>query len=231
MNQDLRNAAAVLAEAALEIFAGSYKNVDRIFKLTDETRHAPEIASLAEAFGRMAVKVEAREYALEQTINELQEKNTTIENLNRVNSQLTYIFLGIVFVLTFYTFALGLLQSDIVSSLAIGEQVRSWTSRVMEVLSLLMIIWLILKTGLPLSEFGVTLKNWRSILNRNFRKLKESRKLNIIHMKIWIMMIRVLMNYVKKSLIVFTVKNMILILQMRLKIMTLKICPNVSVNA
>ena len=89
MTQDNITAFTVLTEHTHEIIAGSYKNVDRIFRLTDGKTNSPEIAELAEAFGMMSVKVEAREYALEHTIEELREKQTCLDNLNRIRTQLT----------------------------------------------------------------------------------------------------------------------------------------------
>jgi len=70
----------LLTDQANEIVAGSYSNADKLFSLTDPTRNDPDVANLAEAFGMMTVKVEAREFALHQTIEELKKKNHQIED-------------------------------------------------------------------------------------------------------------------------------------------------------
>ena len=61
-NNNLAAAVSVLIEHAREIITGSFKNVDRIFRLTDKETYSPEIAELAETFAMMSVKVEAREW-------------------------------------------------------------------------------------------------------------------------------------------------------------------------
>jgi len=42
MNEDLKTTVVTLTEYAKEIIAGSYKNVDRIFCLTNINRTSPE---------------------------------------------------------------------------------------------------------------------------------------------------------------------------------------------
>jgi len=56
-----------------EIVAGTTGNKDRFFELTREGSHPPIISGLAESFGMMLVKVETREFQLEQKIEELKE--------------------------------------------------------------------------------------------------------------------------------------------------------------
>ena len=101
-----------LTEHANEIVGGSYKNVDKIFGLTDKTTNSPELVKLAETFGMMSVKIEAREFALEQTIDELKKKNTYIESLNIIRSQLSSLFVSIVLLVTSYIFVLGIITND-----------------------------------------------------------------------------------------------------------------------
>ncbi len=55
------------------IAAGNYKQARRLFELTKFKDHPSDIARLAEAFGLMLVKVEAREFHLETIIDELKE--------------------------------------------------------------------------------------------------------------------------------------------------------------
>ncbi len=98
-----------LTEHANEIVAGSYKNVDKLFSLTDKTDNSHDLSELAEAFGMMLLQVETREYALKQTIEELKKKNTHIESLNNIRSQLSSLFVNIVLLVTSFIFVLGIL--------------------------------------------------------------------------------------------------------------------------
>ena len=54
-----------------ELSQGRFGKYDDLFELTKSGRYPPLIARLAEAFGMMAVKTEAREFRLEQMIEEL----------------------------------------------------------------------------------------------------------------------------------------------------------------
>jgi hypothetical protein len=156
MNEDIKSAVAVLTEHAKEIIAGSYRNVDRIFRLTDHTKNSPEISELAETFGMMSVKVEAREYALEQTIEELKEKKAHVEHLSLIRSQLASIFISVVLLLTFYTFVLGVLDMNFFTRLANAGTIRNIISRCIEITALV-----IVTSKLPLKDFGVTIIGWR----------------------------------------------------------------------
>ena len=112
--------------------AGSYKNVDRIFSLTDVNRNSPEIVELAETFGMMSVKVEAREFALEQTIEELKEKKAHVEHLYKLRAQLSSIFISTVLLTTFYIFVLGFLETGFITRLPNAGEIREYASRGVE---------------------------------------------------------------------------------------------------
>ncbi len=63
-----------------EISLGHYKNARELFELTKQTGDYPEeINELAEAFGMMLVKVEAREFNLLKIIDELEETKEKLE--------------------------------------------------------------------------------------------------------------------------------------------------------
>ena len=160
-DNNLAAAVSVLVEHAREIIAGSFKNVDRIFRLTDEKKYSPEIAELAETFGMMSVKVEAREYALEQTIAALREKTAALENERRIRTQLTSIFISVVLLITFYTFVLGFLNSGWVIRHESINSIKVYISRGLEILTLLIVIRMILVSRLPLRSFGLTLAGWK----------------------------------------------------------------------
>ena len=161
---ELAEAVAVITEHAREIIAGSFKNVDRIFDLTDRKKHSPEIAELAETFGMMSVKVEAREYALEQTIQELRAKKADLEEANRIRTQLASIFISVVLLITFYTFALGFLHSRFLTGDPFFNSIKDYVSRGIELITLLIVVRMIINSRLPLQSFGITLQGWRGSL-------------------------------------------------------------------
>ncbi len=61
-----------LIKVAEDVSRGDFGSYDEIFELTKTGKYPEPIARLAEAFGMMIVKVEARELKLEQTIEFLQ---------------------------------------------------------------------------------------------------------------------------------------------------------------
>jgi len=62
-----------------DIARGSYDEADKIFEYTKSGLYPQLITELAESFGMMTVKIEAREFQLEQMIEELREKNIELE--------------------------------------------------------------------------------------------------------------------------------------------------------
>jgi membrane protease YdiL (CAAX protease family) len=161
MNEDLKSTVTTLTAHAKEIISGSYGNVGEIFSLTDKNRNSPEIADLAETFGMMTVKIEAREFALEQTIDDLRDKNARIQNLCWERTQLSAIFVSTVLLTTIYIFMLGFLETDYVTRLPNAESIREYASRGIELLTLGIVVWLIVRTRLPLKDFGITLTGWK----------------------------------------------------------------------
>jgi class 3 adenylate cyclase len=62
-----------------KVARGDYQHVDELFELTKPDKYPPAICELAESFGMMLVQVEAREFRLEQMIDELAAKNKELE--------------------------------------------------------------------------------------------------------------------------------------------------------
>lgn len=165
MEESIKKTIVALTDHANEVIKGCYKNTDKIFSLTDNTRNSPDIANLAEAFGMMVVKVEAREYQLEKTIEELKEKKGTIENLLLLRSQLSSIFISTVLLITFYIFILGFLETPSIKNLPNIDSIHIYVYRIVEVLALAIVITIITKMHLPIRDFGINLNGWkRSII-------------------------------------------------------------------
>jgi signal transduction histidine kinase len=64
-----------LTELSEEIASGTYRKSEELFELTKTQKYSAQIARLAESFGMMMVQVEAREYRLEQIIQQLRSLN------------------------------------------------------------------------------------------------------------------------------------------------------------
>ncbi len=69
----------ILRNSAKKVSMGAYDETDSLMELTNTDKYPPMVAELAEAFGMMIVKVESREYNLEQLLYKLQKKNRELE--------------------------------------------------------------------------------------------------------------------------------------------------------
>lgn len=68
-----------LAAVSQELAAGDFGNVEKLFSMTGASDLPGEAAELAESFGMMFVKLEAREFQLQNTIEELRETQRQLE--------------------------------------------------------------------------------------------------------------------------------------------------------
>lgn len=68
-----------------KIASGKYSrsDTDSLFELTKKNRYPGLFAELSESFGMMMVKVEAREFELEQTIEALKKANNKLESYSQ----------------------------------------------------------------------------------------------------------------------------------------------------
>lgn len=71
----------MLNQACRKIASGHYdqKDAERLFELAKRERYPSLLADLAEAFGMMMVKTEAREYSLKEAIDELEKTKAELE--------------------------------------------------------------------------------------------------------------------------------------------------------
>jgi hypothetical protein len=72
----------MLGQACHKIASGHYDQTDleRIFELSKKGRYPSFLADLAESFGMMMVKVEAREFKLKQMVDELEKTKAELEH-------------------------------------------------------------------------------------------------------------------------------------------------------
>lgn len=83
----IQNLTETLARVCSAIAMGDYNQAHKLFRMTSDHAGSPVIGALAEAFGMMLVKVEAREFRLEQIIEELQETTEQLEHAKRIISK------------------------------------------------------------------------------------------------------------------------------------------------
>jgi class 3 adenylate cyclase len=69
----------LLMDLTHKVARGDYGHVDELLELTKPGKYPATICELAESFGMMLIQVEAREFHLEQMIDELAAKNTELE--------------------------------------------------------------------------------------------------------------------------------------------------------
>ena len=71
----------MLNRCCKKIASGNYDQADsdRLFELAKKGRYPAILSELAEAFGMMMVKVEAREFRLKQIIEELEEAKASLK--------------------------------------------------------------------------------------------------------------------------------------------------------
>jgi hypothetical protein len=62
-----------------EFASGNYNKIENLFELTKEQEQPRLIAELAESFGMMIMKIEAREFRLEQIIEDLKKTKEELE--------------------------------------------------------------------------------------------------------------------------------------------------------
>ena len=75
---------SLLTDLCDDLAMGRKADVDRLFAMTREGTGPEMLVRLAEAFGMMLVRVEARDFQSSQLIQQLQSKNAELEALHRV---------------------------------------------------------------------------------------------------------------------------------------------------
>ena len=70
----------MLNQACKKIASGDYdqQDAERLFELAKRERYPSLLADLAESFGMMMVKIEAREYKMKQVVEELEQAKSKL---------------------------------------------------------------------------------------------------------------------------------------------------------
>ena len=75
----------ILTQSCRKIASGKFEQADseRLFELSKKGRYPGFLADLAESFGMMLVKFEAREFQLKRTIEELESAKAKLEEYSK----------------------------------------------------------------------------------------------------------------------------------------------------
>lgn len=90
---------------------GNYSAAQHIFEMTDNQEAPPEMQALAETLGLMGVKIEAREMALEQKLEQIERQNQALREAARVRAESGFMLCYTAVYLFLYAFALKVLLS------------------------------------------------------------------------------------------------------------------------
>jgi membrane protease YdiL (CAAX protease family) len=101
-----------IKNAALQIVQGDYEASRHLHLVSGSEGESAEIRDLAETIGLMSVKVEAREYSLEQKIAELEVKNDELAKAEKLKTISGFMFSSIVMILSIYTIILAQVFSN-----------------------------------------------------------------------------------------------------------------------
>lgn len=78
--QRLEEFVATLSSLCQKVAGGDYEEADSLFAMTsDSAGLPPDLVELAEAFGMMVVRVQAREFSLNELIDELRHTQAELE--------------------------------------------------------------------------------------------------------------------------------------------------------
>jgi membrane protease YdiL (CAAX protease family) len=156
-----------LAEAGQEVIRGNYRAATHIFDLTREGTCPKDVGDLAEVFGFMAVKVDAREQALEKALAEVRRKNADLEKAAQLRAEFSKLFIGSIITLCCYTMLVTYLR-DVRH---VDMKPLSWATHLVN-LGLFgtlggSMAWFLHRHRYPMNTFGLTWKNWRKSLTES----------------------------------------------------------------
>ncbi len=156
-----------LAAAAAQVAAGDFDAAKQIFALTSPSSQPPEIAAVAEAFGLMAVRVEAREIRLERALEEIQRKNAALEAAARTRAEFGTIATFIVIVLCLYTIALAVMENVVKLDADLRRSLVESINFGFLVLQIGMALVYILKHKPRPEDYGWSLWGWKRSLSES----------------------------------------------------------------
>ncbi len=129
---------------------GDYAKGKTLDHLAESTELEQEEREVIESLGLMSIKLEAREFALEEAVKNLETQNTNLLLEKRKNAFFSTIFVSLFLSVSLYVFLIFLLHR-------LSYQHED-SARFVEVIFLIVCIIIIWKSKFPFSAFGVTLK-------------------------------------------------------------------------
>lgn len=96
-----------LSASARRVAQGDYDAARHFFQVTGSEAETPELRELAETLGLMSVKVEWREYHLEQLLAELKKKHAELESIAALRAESGFFFCSVVFLMSIYSVAVS----------------------------------------------------------------------------------------------------------------------------
>lgn len=150
-----------LATAATEVAEGDYESAKKIFNFTRPGLHTAEFQAVAEAFGLMTVKVEAREFRLERALDEIQRKNSALEEASRTRAEFGTISSFIIIVLCLYAMALSFMQQVVKVDLDMRKASVESISFGFLLIEIVMAAAFVSRHKPRPSDFGWTMRNWK----------------------------------------------------------------------
>jgi len=149
-----------LTASAQQVARGNYDAAKHFFQVTGSESEMPELRALAETLGLMSVKVEGREYHLEQLLAELKKKNTELERSAALRAESGFLFCSIVFLLCIYAIVLsGILSMG-------GNSEATKTAMTVGLMSVLLVFVgvFVKRHHYPWAAWGLTWKGgWRAL--------------------------------------------------------------------
>lgn len=139
-----------LASFVNAVIRGDYSRSNDIKHLPDDIKLQKDEAEFIEIVELMSVKLEAREFALQETIKELQVNNAKLMEEKRKNQLFSTIFVSLFLSISLYVILMALASS-------LNYHSKD-SARIVEAIFLSVCIMIIRKSGLPFSSLGVTLK-------------------------------------------------------------------------
>ena len=152
-----------LAAAGQEVIRGNYRAAAQIFDLTREGSCPADVGELAEVFGFMTVKVEAREHALEKALVEVRKKNADLLEASQLRAEFSKVFIGTIILLCCYTMMVSFLRDG----LHVEMSALAWATHLVNLGLFLMLggsMWFLRRHHYPMGTFGLTWKNWKRSL-------------------------------------------------------------------
>lgn len=146
MNKNILNDLASFVSAVIR---GDYSCGKDIRRLTQGAALQKDEAEFVESLELMSVKLEAREFALEETITELRASNAELLEAKRKNQLFSSIFVSLFLSIALYVFLIFLAERL--------DYHSEDSARIVEAIFLGVCILIIRKGGLPFSSLGVTL--------------------------------------------------------------------------